>query len=377
MTVETVRRAQVAGAVVGLAGVVFVLARLFVAGDVLDRVWAEDGAVFLVDAREHGVGSLFYEYSGYGHLVPRVLALFGAWLPLGAYASFVTLASAVVAGYLAWYVFGVAQRVTSSVMWGVVASLALVLVPAYRSEALGNLANLQWFLLPAAVWAVVDPQHRKTLAVVVVLAAATTSPLAILVVPTLFLVHGRTGWRHPVLLALGAGLLWQALVRFVGPGSMKNPAPREPGFYTSMVLDVFRQAGGVESLVLGVVMVGALVATWVLAGRQNRVAGGLLIASVLFVVVPSMLNGSVQPRYVACGFAILVGAVCVVAPKLARVPAAVLGVVLLAGTAVGFAVDPYRVSGPVWSAEVESPCADHVRDVRLSPDGWGAIRLSC
>jgi hypothetical protein len=289
----------------------------------------------------------------------------------------VALASAVVVGYLAWYVFGAAQRVTSSLVWAVVAGLALVLAPAYRVEALGNLANLQWFLLPAAAWAVVDPQRRKTLAVVVVLAAATTSPLAVLLVPTFFLVHGRTGWRHPVLLALGAGLLWQALVRFIGPGSMENPAPREPGFYPSMVSDVFRQAGGVEPLIVGVLMMGALVAAWVWVGRKNRVAGGLLIASVLFIVVPSVLNGSVQPRYVACGFAILVGAACVAAPKLARVPAVVLGVILLAGTAVGFAVEPYRVSGPVWSAEVESPCADHVRAVRLSPDGWGTIRLSC
>lgn len=377
MTVEADRRAEVVGAVVGLAGVVLVLARLFVAGDVLDRVWAEDGAVFLVDAREHGLGSLFYEYSGYGHLVPRVLAWFGSLLPLEAYASFAALASAVVAGYLAWYVFGVAQRVTSSLVWGVVAGLALVLAPAYRVEALGNLANLQWFLLPAAVWAVVDPQRNRTLAVVVVIAAATTSPLAVLVLPTFFLVHGRAGWRHPVLVALGVGLLWQALIRFAGPGSAANPAPREPGAYAGMVLDVFRQAGGVEPFVVGVVMVGALVAVWAWVGRRNRAAGALLVAAVLFMVVPSVLNGSVQPRYVACGFVILVGAACVAAQKLGRVPAGVLGAVLVLGAVAGFAVDPYRVSGPVWSAEADSPCREHSREVRLSPEGWGSIRLSC
>src|SRR5690349_3099048 len=107
-------RVDVAGAMFGLAATVLIIARLLLAGNVFDRVWAEEGAVFLVDARAHGIGSLIYGYSGYGHLVPHALALIGSWLPLSAYAAFTVVSSAVVVGLLAWYVAGAARELTSS-----------------------------------------------------------------------------------------------------------------------------------------------------------------------------------------------------------------------------------------------------------------------
>lgn len=39
------------------------------------QLWAEDGSVFLVQQREQGSVALFNQYSGYYHLVPRLIAL--------------------------------------------------------------------------------------------------------------------------------------------------------------------------------------------------------------------------------------------------------------------------------------------------------------
>jgi hypothetical protein len=100
MTTLTARSTQLTGAVVGLVAVACVRYRLLTAGDALDRVWAADGAVFLADARAHGIGSLIAEYSGYAHLIPRLLALMGLPPPLGPLAAFTVLAVATVVGLL-------------------------------------------------------------------------------------------------------------------------------------------------------------------------------------------------------------------------------------------------------------------------------------
>ncbi|MBP2324935.1 hypothetical protein JOF56_005320 [Kibdelosporangium banguiense] len=379
VTTRTASPARAIGATVGFAAVVCVLSRLLLAGHAFDRVWAEDGAVFLVDARTHGFGSLIAEYSGYAHLVPRILALIGSWLPLAYYALFTVTVSAVVVGLLAWYVYASARHTTSSPTWALIAALALALAPAYRAEALGNLANLQWFLLPAAAWAVIDTR-RTRIAPLVILAAATTSPLTILLLPALLLTHGRTALRTPATLALAAGLGFQAVVRFAGIHSVANPAPRSPGVYPAMATEILESVGSTPwaPAIAGIILIVLCLAAWFVGARKNLPATAFVVTSALFVAVPTVLNGSAQPRYVACGFVALVWAACLAAPALRRTFATGLAVILAASALLTFTADPYRVSGPSWTSEINSPCGPgKTHQADLSPQDWGAIPLPC
>jgi hypothetical protein len=377
-SIRTASSTRITGTAMGFAAAMCVVARLALSGSVFDRVWAEDGAVFLADARVSGFGSLFAEYSGYGHLAPRLLAFIGSWLPLAYYSLFAVLASAVIVGMLAAYVFTVARNVMPSAFWAAVAATALVLAPAYRVEALGNLASLQWFLMPAALWAIVDPR-RTRVSVIVVVAAAATSPLTILLIPALFVTYGRGAWRSSAAIALAGGLAYQVIVLLVGVHSVANPVTRSPGAYVSMVFDILKQAGSTPwvPLAAGLLLIAVLLAVGLRGAWKDKPTAGFVVTSALFVVVPSVLNGSVQPRYVACGFVILVWAACLAGPALHRAVATMMVAVLAGAAAVTFVADPYRVSGPSWTDENNAQCTMGTHDVELSPEGWGAIPLPC
>ena len=58
--------------------------------------------------------------------------------------------STVIVGLLATFVYAAVARVTGSRNWALLPALGMALVPAAGSEALANMANLQWWLIPAA-----------------------------------------------------------------------------------------------------------------------------------------------------------------------------------------------------------------------------------
>ncbi|MEZ5320655.1 MAG: hypothetical protein R2698_00945 [Microthrixaceae bacterium] len=45
-------------------------------------LYAEDGAIFLAEALDRGLGAILHPYNGYVHLVPRLVAELGSWLPI-------------------------------------------------------------------------------------------------------------------------------------------------------------------------------------------------------------------------------------------------------------------------------------------------------
>ena len=107
------------------------LARLLIRGDVFNRVWAEDGKVYLSDAERHGLASLSYVYAGSLSTAPRVLAIAGEALPIRDYATYSVLASALVVGALAAFVYLTAAKVLGSA-WAVVPALGMALAPFLR-----------------------------------------------------------------------------------------------------------------------------------------------------------------------------------------------------------------------------------------------------
>lgn len=133
----------------GVAAALLTLLRLATRPELFDRVWAEDGAVFLLDAQQAGPASLVMQYAGYGHLVSRLLTLAGAALSVEAFPVHVVGAVAVTVLLLAWFAATAAAALTSSRLAVVLAGLSPALAPTLGHEVIGNLSNLQWFLLAA------------------------------------------------------------------------------------------------------------------------------------------------------------------------------------------------------------------------------------
>ena len=150
-----------------------------------------------------------------------------------------------------------------------------------------------------------------------------------------------------------------------------------------MALDVLRQAGSTPwaPLVAGVLLIAVLLAVVLPSTRTGgpavKVVAGFVMTSALLVLVPSVLNGTVQPRYVACGLVVLVWAACLAGPALHRTVATMTVTALAGAAAVTFAADPYRVSGPSWVEQNTAQCTTGTHEVALSPEGWGTVVLPC
>ena len=107
------------------------------------------------------MGSLVYAYGGYLHTVPRLISLAFVPLPLEAYGTYAVLAAGALTGLLGGFVYAAAAEISGSPRLALIPVLAMALAPALAVESLGNLANLHWFLVFAAFWALlVQPGPR-------------------------------------------------------------------------------------------------------------------------------------------------------------------------------------------------------------------------
>ncbi len=378
-------------AAVGTLAALLALGRLWATGWPFDRLWAEDGAVFLADALDHGWGSLTYSYAGYLHGVPRVIALLGTELPLADVATYTVLASAAVCGLLAAVVSSAARTVTGSVPWACVAGLATVSVPALRFETLGSLANLQWFLLYAALWlCLTAPRALPTALVAGVCAAASLStPLVVVLAPVLLL-HRRDAVRHPAGWALGVGLLVQAAGIASAPESTGRVLERDPGWPPQVGAWFLQGVAGstgptpVVATVVGCLVLAAGTAALV-TGRAHR--GSAIIVTLLGIVLfigTSCITFAVTGRYLAAGALFLWTGLVLAASSAPRLVAGAVGAVLAVSAVLGSPVIPDAMSGPSWWGELTratqtcaAPEAPPAVDVPMSPEDWGTMRLEC
>jgi hypothetical protein len=211
-----------------------------------DSVWAEDGSVFLTDALRDFSGTFFDQNGGYVHVVPRLVAVAAAALPVDAAAAAMSAGAAVVIALIAGFTYVATSAVLRSraARLGVAASVALVPVPG--SDLLGNATNLHFYLLFACFWALFW-QSQTIGALVsrstVVLASTLSDPLSTLFLPLAVVapVVRREG-RSLIVpgffligLAVQLGLMWG------------GEAPRRNwGFALIDVLDIFslRVTGG-------------------------------------------------------------------------------------------------------------------------------------
>lgn len=159
---------------------------------VLDRIWAEDGAVFGREAFGHHLWqSVGRGYSGYLVVLPRVLAApIVSVVPSTSWGRWFAVSSAAVAACAALAVFRAAPPIVSST-WGRAALAAvLALGPKMRGEW-PSIANTAWPLLMALIWMVISTRaDTVTLVVRVVVTslAVLSSAVGLLFAPIVAMV---------------------------------------------------------------------------------------------------------------------------------------------------------------------------------------------
>lgn len=370
-----------------LAGVTttgLVLARLFVTADPLDKMWAEDGKTFLANADR--LSSFTESYAGFGHALLRVLAFVGGQLPVPYWAAYAVLASSCVVGALAAFVYAAARELTGSAAAAWLAALSMALTPALAFETLGSITNLQWYLLVAALWALLLPPDtlRRTAAVVSGVTAATTV-LAVLLLPAALVIHRRRVLRVRAVQALLAGLLFQAVVLLFGTSEPGGPE-RHPGLPEGMGQQLFRHLGGARvewpaltwAAIAGVAI--ALAVGWRFGGTLRPHLAAAVGTGVLLLFATTFASGEMASRYIAAASMLVLAGVAVAA---GTSPWAITALGALTAVAViAFPAHMIKFSGPSWSAGVaewarQCDAGASEATIPVSPPGWGEARVNC
>ncbi len=176
----------------------------------LDHLWAEDGARFMVDAiRTPTLENLLTPYGGYLHTLPRLVAEVVALFPLEWTAALFAVFAAALRVLVALISFAASGAYLRSTPLRFALAALVVVLPAGNSETLNNMANLHWFLLYGAFWALLWRNAPRVPVALFVVLAAVSSPLVFLLLPIavvrLFLP------RKEVAIAFLAGAVTQGL----------------------------------------------------------------------------------------------------------------------------------------------------------------------
>ena len=116
-------------------------------------LWAEDGVIFIHDALTHpSLGEALEPAQGYLNVVPRLIAWAVSTAPVSQQAALMAITSAAVQASVAVLAYVVFSSHRPGSWMGLVLA-ALVASPTVGPETVRNVANLQWFLLFAACWA--------------------------------------------------------------------------------------------------------------------------------------------------------------------------------------------------------------------------------
>jgi hypothetical protein len=146
-------RPELAAVLVGFLLIATILGLLRLGTGSYEKVWAEDGPVYLQGAIGQGFfHSLFTPYAGYLVFFPRLIAAVAALFPIGDMAAVVGIASALtaaVAGIAVW--FGSAGHIRNPWLRGSLA-IATALAATAGQETLDSAAYAPWFMLIGSFW---------------------------------------------------------------------------------------------------------------------------------------------------------------------------------------------------------------------------------
>jgi hypothetical protein len=385
-------------------------------------LYAEDGFVFVHDARLLGTDSFGSSYAGYLHIVPRLIAWIGNPLPLSWAAGYFSVAAAFVTATLAAVQFHLTRHLIRSTVLRALLAASLVVSPIMALEVLNNGAYLLWPFAVVAFWALlIRPETRVDtgLAAAVVFLTVASQPVAVVLLPLAIVAAWRRDRRS--FTVVGAYSLG-AVVQLFG---VLGAAGGEPGTGTGANVDLFARAFGLRVfgeawlgepwlrdawldlgsaliVLLTVATVALLTALMIRSDAQGRAPAVTALAySFAFAIAVVIGRGDVLgapltghwsktgTRYFVVPLLLLLGAVVILVDH-ARVSertgrwirsALVLQMVVL--IAVGFRVSTFRSHGPEWATSVDvvrHQCAGlpaaTVAVVPLTPRGF-TVSLPC
>ncbi len=158
------------------------------------QFWAEDGAVFFADQLKFGFfRALSSTYAGYYHVLPRIIAgaasvLPAQYVPL-AYNLAALLLASLCCGLFAW---PICRHLIPSDALRIAACFVMASAAYAGDEVIGNITNIQWFLLIAAViltafqeTASAKPARVNFCVALAGLLIALSAPLALILSPWL------------------------------------------------------------------------------------------------------------------------------------------------------------------------------------------------
>jgi len=260
------------------------------------QFWAEDGGLFFIEAERYGGwGQLFQSYEGYLHLLPRLIAALGAWLPLPLVPAFYAWNALAVTGVMAWWLQS--PRVAVSVGGGMVAALALAAVP-HTGEVYLNICNLQWitalglFALTLSADATCPKERLSDLSLLIL--TGLTGPFILLTLP-LFLwrvFSRRSAWSVTLFLAAIACAAAHA-PSLLAHHSETFPQPWAPVHHAAIIgrrviATLFLGQISLPEILCTVLCLGGFTAlVLALWRRRAKLPGGLIVLCAAVLVLAS------------------------------------------------------------------------------------------
>lgn len=417
------RRAVLFAALIA-AGVILSLARMPVAS--WNTLWAEDGSVFLDGVLGGGPLEVLEPYAGYLHLVPRLAISIALMVPIDVVPLAVTIVSALITSLSAAACFLFLETRMRSVLLRIAVWAIVLIIPNAGGEVVNNLANLHWFLMVAAVAALVVRAPARGFAIVqcvVVVAAVGSDPLMLLFTPLLLIriVLLRSARDRAVAVSFVAATVLQVGVSVVGvvlngSRSFSRELPQVPDlvdFYTFRVVisgligtsATERWGEALGAGIPGLIVAGVLAVVIFAAVRDRKrryVIVAFALSSLLFfsvvvclqwnlLAVNEMLNLSYSSRYALLPTALLLFALVLAVDGFIEGTRAVVGLVVSAIVIVLVAIPSVvdyrwvqlRDGAPAWHealAQAENRCAadggGYVQ-VDIAPKGFSAPSIPC
>lgn len=205
-------------AVIIAAGILFAFLKLN-GNSVEQTLWAEDGTIFINQAREFGISSLWITYAGYFHLYPRLVSWLSSLFGLQATPLIFLL------GWFLAYVSLIYIAATRALQYGlhpVAVGLLVILMLAqpHSGEVFFNLTNAQWFMGGAlAIYVLVPIKDRSSIYEKgILLLASLTGPFALILTPILLIqlvIYRDWNNRQSVYIMVGTGALVQCAAIFI------------------------------------------------------------------------------------------------------------------------------------------------------------------
>ena len=266
-------------AIVSIVGFIFLIVPRTSSWTV-ERIFAEDGQIFLTQSLEDGLSGILDTYAGYLQFVPRTISLGCTQVGPDDYLVCTSITSHFIRILGMILIFPVLARFAPNWKWALVAASSFIFIPVGQQEVLGNISNLRGFLVPLAFFAILGVFKNPVWSVVisvVIFFSVLSDTLVIFMLPFAIwrLLSVKNWWARLPSIALGIGaVIHIALVEAAG---------RETRGSIWDLIDSPSQA------VAQLLVRGPLVSQIGMTGTQDSLWYVGVIPSVLILIVPAVL----------------------------------------------------------------------------------------